>query len=160
MKKYITFILVLSLAAAAFACTAPAADHGFTTDYPLDEYSYTLWLNKEINTVCGQTSSAAYLTAVTGRGNYPKEDFQKSLRSSIDIIAVCIAEVENMMPATDYEEARKETLRLMTNCQNTMQALLNECEDGTDVKYTEYASLLQSDMVALSAMFNIYYQGV
>lgn len=160
MKKYIAFILILSLAAAAFACTAPAADHEFTTDYPLDEYSYTLWLNKEINTVCGQTSSVAYLTAVVGRGSYPKEDFLKSLQSSIDIISVCITEVEDMMPATNYEKTRKETLRLMTNCQNTMQALLEECKSGEDVKYTEYASLLQSDMVALSAMFNIYYQSV
>lgn len=122
-----------------------------------DDHQYCLTMNRQITVVTNQLCT--HMMLAKDISDEIRESVTISAENSLRIIEESIIEVQTMTPPEQYIENQENTLRMMENANEHMKSyitLLKSDDNTTD--YSHISTLLQSDFIALTAEFNVYYK--
>lgn len=158
------FLLILLCATTIFAgCDESVRDNTDETYImieSLDASSYCLFVNKEITACTNQLSSMMLLCKNVAKDNYPASEALDSAIESFDIVESAREKVDIMTPPPQYEDNRINTLRLMENASDDIDTMINILSTTPldTVALEDLSSVMQTDFIALTSEFNIYYK--
>ena len=152
-------LLCVALCGCQPSGTADPTGTTYNMSHGLDAHQYCLFVNRHINVVANQLISQAMLASRYNEGS-ETESFIASVENSLQVIIDSRHEVEIMAPPDQYAENRANTLRLMDDAKDDMNALLEELKKTNidEGKINALASEMQTDFIALLAEFDVYYK--
>lgn len=153
-------ICLLTGIGALTACSLPITekdpDSIYSAEFSYSPWEYATWLNKEIEVVTNELTTQMILAQSYINGSYPASQAVASAESSLTIINEACAQVTTMRPPRDYTQNREETIRLMNNAANDIQAYINALNSGGNVSGCKDKML--ADNTAITAQFNNNYK--
>lgn len=126
----------------------------YDTDTATDSLNYTNYVNKELGLVINILSSHITQADNLDKGKYIVKDEITALESDLDRVSEAIDSVEGLNPPNEYEDDREDILTRMVNAENTLKNYL-EALNNPDINYDDYISLMEGDVAALTAVYNL-----
>lgn len=164
-KKLISLFLLILLSsttifAGCYESIRNNTDETYIMSESLDASSYCLFINKEISACTNQLSSMMLICNNVAKGSYHASDALESAKESYDIIESAREKVDIMTPPPQYEDNRLDTLRLMDNASDDIDTMIDILSTTPLDTFAleDLSSVMQSDFIALTSEFNIYYK--
>jgi len=151
---------VFGLSGCAEIATQNNAQVTYNMQTPLDAAQYSSFISKQINAVTNQLSTNILIAQKISTENYPITDALNSATASLQIISSARNQVDVMIPPNQYADTRENMLRMMLNAESDLTTYIDELKkDNCSLNVIkELQSLMQTDFIALTAEFNIYYE--
>lgn len=153
MKRFLPFILSIVIVFGLVGCKNSVGSEMA----PLDDYAYSITLNKQIVVVSNQVvSQMGNATKIT---NATKDNCISSAKASSQIVFEAIQEVKTMPAPAEYEHNKQNAIRIMELTKEHIDLFVSRMEaDDETADYSDIVDLLQSDFTTLTAEFSNYYK--
>lgn len=158
MKNKIALFLAVIILCLLFSGCASHKDSGDAyMDYALDAHGYCLFANRELTAILNQLSTQM-LMAQEVKDGYDAISTKAGAKESLTAIQEAHERIYAMPAPDEYRTNRENTLRIIELVEQDMQSFIDVLDAPNIERLDEISKSMQSNFIALTAEFNIYYK--